>query len=202
MCPEHQRGRPTPTVGRGIVAAVRGVPGLRLLDVQSDATHHRSVLTLAGDADACWWPCSLLVAKTLDVVDLRTPSRRAPATRRRRRGAVRPDRRRDAWPTASRWRARSAAEVADRFGVPVYLYEEAAADAGAPQPRGHPPRRVRRPGRQDGASRAGRPTSVRRRRIRRRRHRHRRADAAHRLQHQPRHRSARRRQEASPPPSA
>ena len=34
----------------GIVDAVRRVPGARLLDYSSDASHNRSVITMAGDA--------------------------------------------------------------------------------------------------------------------------------------------------------
>ena len=45
-----------------------------------------------------------------------------------------------------------AAEVAARFQLPIYLYEEASTNAGPQEPRGHPPRRVRRPGREDGDS--------------------------------------------------
>ena len=33
----------------GIVEALRAIEGLHVLDVQSDATHNRSVLTLAGE---------------------------------------------------------------------------------------------------------------------------------------------------------
>ena len=58
------------------------------------------------------------------------------------------------------------AAVAERFGVPVYLYEEASANPGAQEPRRHPPRRVRGAGGEDGVSRAGRRTSARARRTR------------------------------------
>ena len=47
------------------------------------------------------------------------------------------------------------ADVAERFGVPVYLYEEASAQPGAQEPRGHPPRRVRRARGEDGDGRLG-----------------------------------------------
>ena len=59
------------------------------------------------------------------------------------------------------------AAVAERFGVPVYLYEEASANPAAQEPRGHPPRRVRRARGKDGGARSGRRTSDPRRRTRR-----------------------------------
>ena len=49
MRSEHLRGRDRARVEE-IAAAVRAVPGCALLDVSSDASHNRSVLTLVGDA--------------------------------------------------------------------------------------------------------------------------------------------------------
>jgi glutamate formiminotransferase / 5-formyltetrahydrofolate cyclo-ligase len=109
-----------------IAEALRAVPGLRVLDVQSDATHNRSVLTLAGDAPAMREAVPLLVARTLDVVDLRVHKGEHP-----RLGAV------DVVPfipIAGVTMAECAAlarevgrDVAERLGLPVYLYEEAAS---------------------------------------------------------------------------
>ena len=87
------------------------------------------------------------------------------------------------------------AAVAERFQLPVYLYEEASANPGAQEPRRHPARRVRRARGEDGDAGMGarlRPGGAA---SQRRRVGDRRAHAAHRLQHQPRDRSARRRQE-------
>jgi glutamate formiminotransferase / 5-formyltetrahydrofolate cyclo-ligase len=110
----------------GLADALRGVPGLRVLDVQSDATHNRSVLTLAGDPESLRVAVPLLVARTIEVVDLRTHRGEHP-----RLGAV------DVIPfipiegvsmadcvTLAREVGR---EVAARSGLPVYLYEEAAS---------------------------------------------------------------------------
>ena len=43
--PNVSEGRRQDVIDR-IAAALRAVPGLRVLDVQSDATHNRSVFTL------------------------------------------------------------------------------------------------------------------------------------------------------------
>jgi len=45
--PNISEGRRNDVVA-AITAALAGVAGVRVLDVQSDASHHRSVLTLAG----------------------------------------------------------------------------------------------------------------------------------------------------------
>jgi glutamate formiminotransferase len=96
-----------------------------VLDVQSDATHNRSVLTLAGDADALRIAVPVLFARAVDAIDLRTHSGAHP-----RLGAV------DVVPfipiegatmADCVALARAVAEdVATRQSVPVYLYEEAA----------------------------------------------------------------------------
>ena len=109
-----------------ITDALRAVPGLRVLDVQSDATHNRSVLTLAGTADSLRTAIPLLVSRTLDVVDLRTHRGEHP-----RMGAV------DVVPfipiegvtmAECVTLAREVGQaVGDRLGVPVFLYEEAAS---------------------------------------------------------------------------
>ena len=49
--PNFSEGRNPATV-QALAAAVESVPGVRLLDRTSDADHHRSVLTFAGDPDA------------------------------------------------------------------------------------------------------------------------------------------------------
>src|ERR1700704_6056401 len=40
-----------PEIVEAMAAAIRAVPGVRLLDHSSDPSHNRSVFTLAGDAD-------------------------------------------------------------------------------------------------------------------------------------------------------
>jgi glutamate formiminotransferase len=114
-----------PDVVHGIAAALRRVPGLRVLDVQSDATHHRSVLTLAGDAAAMRAAVPLLFTEAVAAIDLRAHRGEHP-----RMGAV------DVVPfipiagvTMAECVALAreiAREVAERVGVPIYLYEEAS----------------------------------------------------------------------------
>jgi glutamate formiminotransferase len=116
-----------PDVVAAIAAAVARTPGVRVLDVSSDAAHHRSVLTLAGDAGGLKNAILTLFEQTLAAVDLTTHRGEHP-----RLGAV------DVVPfvpiegvtmadcvALARETGRA---VADRFGVPVYLYEEAASD--------------------------------------------------------------------------
>jgi glutamate formiminotransferase len=111
---------------REIADAVRALPGVRLLDVSSDASHNRSVLTLVGDATA-------VRAGVLALFDAAVP--RIDLTRHRgehpRMGAV------DVVPfipirgaTVEDCVALSrdvGAEVAARHGIPVYLYEDSAS---------------------------------------------------------------------------
>lgn len=122
--PNISEGTRTEAVAH-IADALRAVPGLRVLDVQSDATHNRSVLTLAGDADSLRTAVPLLVARTMEVVDLRTHRGEHP-----RLGAV------DVVPFIPIDGATMAEcvalakevgrTIADQLAVPVYLYEEAA----------------------------------------------------------------------------
>src|SRR5260221_9107805 len=124
--PNVSEGR-RPEVVEAIAAAIRAVPGVRLLDHSSDASHNRSVFTMAGDADAIKAAVLALYARALPAIDLRTHTGEHP-----RLGAV------DVVPfvpiegvtmEACVALAKDVAhEVASRFGVPVYLYEEASAD--------------------------------------------------------------------------
>ncbi len=54
-----------------VAAAVRGVTGVRLLDVSSDASHNRSVLTFVGDAAAVRAGVLALFEAALPRIDLR-----------------------------------------------------------------------------------------------------------------------------------
>ena len=122
--PNISEGVRTDVVAR-IADALRAVPGLRVLDVQSDGTHNRSVLTLAGDAGGLRQAIPMLVSMTMEAVDLRTHRGEHP-----RLGAV------DVVPFIPIEGATMAdcvalardvgKDVAERLGVPVYLYEEAA----------------------------------------------------------------------------
>jgi glutamate formiminotransferase len=123
--PNISEGR-RPDVVAGIADRLRAVPGMRVLDVQSDATHNRSVLTLAGDAESMRRGVPLLFEAAIGEIDLTTHRGEHP-----RLGAV------DVVPfipiagvtmTECVALARAIGEdVALRFSLPVYLYEEAAA---------------------------------------------------------------------------
>jgi glutamate formiminotransferase len=101
------------------------VGGARLLDVSSDASHNRSVFTLAGDDSGLLAAIDALFASATRLVDLRTHRGEHP-----RIGAV------DVVPfvpisgvsmTDCVALARAAGEMmAARYGVPVFLYGEAA----------------------------------------------------------------------------
>jgi glutamate formiminotransferase len=108
-----------------IVEGIRRVPGVRLLDVSSDASHNRSVITMVGDAASLREATLALFAAALPAIDLRVHTGEHP-----RLGAV------DVVPfipiagvtmddcvALARDTARA---VAERFAVPVFLYEEAA----------------------------------------------------------------------------
>ncbi len=108
-----------------VAFAVRNVPGVRLLDVSSDTSHNRSVLTLVGDAAAVRQGVRALFEAVLPRIDLRRHQGEHP-----RMGAV------DVVPfiplrgssteDCVKLAREAGAEIAERFGVPVYLYEEAA----------------------------------------------------------------------------
>ncbi len=122
--PNISEGR-RPDVINGLAATLRAVPGLRVLDVQSDATHNRSVFTLAGTADGLAAGVPKLFEGAIAAIDLRTHQGEHP-----RLGAV------DVVPfipiegvTMAECVALAktvAAEVAARFALPIYLYEDAA----------------------------------------------------------------------------
>jgi len=122
--PNISEGRRLDVVAR-IADALRTTAGVQVLDVQSDATHNRSVLTLAGDRGALKDAIVRLYDESLRAIDLRTHHGEHP-----RLGAV------DVCPfipiesvsmeACVELARESGAEVARRFGLPVYLYEEAA----------------------------------------------------------------------------
>ena len=113
----------------GSRTALRAVPGVRVLDVQSDAAHHRSVLTFAGRRRGREAGSAAALR--------RTPWERSICARTSgehpRLGAV------DVCPfmpiegvtmdDCVALAREVGAEVAARFNLPVYLYEEAAVHA-------------------------------------------------------------------------
>jgi glutamate formiminotransferase len=119
-------GRRTEVVDR-IVQAIERVPGARLLDRSSDAAHNRSIITLAGEPAVLKQAVLALFEVAVAEIDLRTHSGEHP-----RLGAV------DVVPFIPIESAtmedcvtlakETGAEVAKRFQVPVYLYEDASDD--------------------------------------------------------------------------
>ena len=114
-------------VVQAIAGAMGAVPGVSLLDVSSDVSHNRSVLTFVGHGDDLRQAVIALFEAAVSRIDLRAHRGVHP-----RMGAV------DVVPfvpfdesgmpecvTLAR---ETAASVASRFHIPVYLYEEAATD--------------------------------------------------------------------------
>ncbi|HEY5617029.1 MAG TPA: glutamate formimidoyltransferase [Vicinamibacterales bacterium] len=124
--PNVSEGRRTEVV-RTLVDAVQRTPSVRLLDYSSDSAHNRSVITMAGDATSLKAAVIALFDAALTTIDLRVHSGEHP-----RLGAV------DVVPFVPLegvtmddcilLAKETAAEVAERFQVPVYLYEEASAN--------------------------------------------------------------------------
>ncbi len=122
--PNLSEGRRPEVVAR-LAAAAAAPPGVRLLDVSSDPDHNRSVLTLAGDPEGLHRSLLALYETALAEIDLIRHRGAHP-----RVGAV------DVVPfvplgstpmaVAVAAAERLAAAVAERFGLPVYLYERAA----------------------------------------------------------------------------
>src|SRR4051812_46114182 len=124
--PNVSEGR-RPEVIEAIASAIRAVPGVGLLDYSSDPSHNRSVFTMAGDAAPLTTAILAMYERALPQIDLRTHQGEHP-----RLGAI------DVVPfvpTEGVTMAQCvelakdvAREVASRFGVPIYLYEEASVN--------------------------------------------------------------------------
>jgi glutamate formiminotransferase len=123
--PNISEGRRPEVVARA-VEALRATPGVRVLDVQSDKDHNRSVLTLVGEEAPLRAGILALFEVATQAIDLRTHAGEHP-----RLGAV------DVVPFIPIEGASMkdcvalakdvAAAVAERFAVPVFLYEDAAS---------------------------------------------------------------------------
>src|SRR5437870_7556897 len=124
--PNVSEGR-RPEIVAAMADAIRAVPTVRLLDSSSDASHHRSVFTLAGDAAGVERAVLALFDRAIAAIDLRTHTGEHP-----RMGAV------DVVPFVPiegvtmadcvALAKKVGAEVASRFNVPVFLYEEASSN--------------------------------------------------------------------------
>lgn len=122
--PNISEGRRADVVAR-CVAAIQAVPGVRLLNHSSDASHNRSVLTLVGDREPLKAAILALFDEAVANIDLRSHQGEHP-----RLGAV------DVVPFVPiegvtmadcvSLAREVAAAVAERNSVPIYLYEEAA----------------------------------------------------------------------------
>jgi glutamate formiminotransferase / 5-formyltetrahydrofolate cyclo-ligase len=116
-----------PAIIDGMAAVIHALPGVRLLDHSSDPSHNRSVFTLAGDADGIERAVLALFEHAIASIDLRRHTGEHP-----RLGAV------DVVPFVPiegvtmadcvALARKVAAEVASRFQIPVYLYEEASTN--------------------------------------------------------------------------
>jgi glutamate formiminotransferase len=122
--PNVSEGRRPEVVDR-LVAAIEAEPGALLLDRTSDASHHRSVFTLAGEAPAVAAALERLVEAAIDEIDMTVQHGEHP-----RIGAV------DVVPFVPLGATTMAdcvevarafgRRIAERFDLPVYLYAEAA----------------------------------------------------------------------------
>lgn len=126
--PNVSEGRRPEVVAR-LAAAVTSAPGVRLLDLSSDPDHNRSVMTLAGEARDLRAGLLSLYEAALSEIDLTRHEGVHP-----RVGAVDvvPFVPLDDTPMEAAVAAAEdlASEVADRFGLPVFLYERAARKPG------------------------------------------------------------------------
>ncbi len=122
--PNFSEGRRLDVVDR-LAAAVEAYPGVHLLDRTSDASHNRSVLTIAGDSDAVMDGLEAAVGVALGEIDMERHTGEHP-----RIGAV------DVIPFVPLGETTMAdcvslagafgQRLASRFDLPVYLYAEAA----------------------------------------------------------------------------
>ncbi len=122
--PNFSEGRDRPTID-ALRAALTGVPGVKLLDVQADAAHNRSVFTFVAPPDAALEAALRAMRVATERIDLTRHRGEHP-----RMGAtdvvpfvpVRDVTMDDCVALARRLAERAAAEL----GIPVYLYARAA----------------------------------------------------------------------------
>jgi glutamate formiminotransferase / formiminotetrahydrofolate cyclodeaminase len=122
--PNFSEGRDAARV-EAIVAAMREVPGVYLLDRESDADHNRSVVTLAGEPEAVAEAALRGVEKAAELIDLTKHTGAHP-----RLGAM------DVVPfipiegvtleDCVALAKKTGREIWERYRIPVYFYEAAA----------------------------------------------------------------------------
>src|SRR3954467_6739743 len=125
--PNVSEGR-RPEVIDPIVSALRAIKAVRVLDVSSDASHNRTVISMVGSHTSLRDAVLVLFEHAVAAIDMRSHTGAHP-----RLGAI------DVVPfipiegiTMSECVALArdtAAAVASRFGIPVFLFEEAATTA-------------------------------------------------------------------------
>jgi glutamate formiminotransferase len=125
--PNFSEGRDASKVD-ALVAAMRAVPGVYLLDREMDADHNRCVITLAGEPDAVAEAALRGVGKALELIDLTKHTGAHP-----RIGAT------DVVPFVPiegvtledcvQIARRVGGEIWERYRIPVYFYESAARRA-------------------------------------------------------------------------
>jgi glutamate formiminotransferase len=126
--PNFSEGR-RPEVLDAIAGAVRGTPGVTLLDMESDKDHNRSVFTFIGEPEPVKRGVLNAAAKAVELIDMEKHQGEHP-----RLGAV------DVVPFVpiSEMSMAEAVELArevgrelwERLRIPVYFYEEAATVPG------------------------------------------------------------------------
>ncbi len=121
--PNISEGRDLEAVEK-VVDELRGVEGIKILDLSSDADHNRSVFTYLGDPEHVLEATKAMAARALELIDMTRHQGSHP-----RMGAV------DVVPfvPVRGMETEDAVQIARRFGaflgglgVPVYYYEEAA----------------------------------------------------------------------------
>ena len=124
--PNISEGRRSKIVS-GLASNLRRIQGLRILDFSSDSAHHRSVITMVGERTSLHSAIILLFENALTHIDLRSHRGEHP-----RIGAI------DVVPfipiknstmaDCIELAKATAEEVARKFNIPVYLYEEATTN--------------------------------------------------------------------------
>jgi len=121
--PNISEGRELEVVEQ-VLEQIRQVQGIKILDISSDADHHRSVFTYLGEPEAVLEASKGMAAKAFELIDMSRHQGSHP-----RMGAV------DVVPfiPVRGLKTEEAVEFARRFGkfvgemgVPVYYYEDAA----------------------------------------------------------------------------
>lgn len=108
-----------------IVSVIKNKPGYKLISYEPDPNYNRTVVTLVGDPEAIYEAVIALVAKTTELIDLTKHHGEHP-----RMGAM------DVIPFVPihgitmqecvEIARKLGSELAERFNIPIFLYEEAA----------------------------------------------------------------------------